>query len=61
MEYSDRTCIIVIDIQMMSVGFIVDYVSEVLVIPEENIVPPPKNKTGFSTGTSRESAKSEMM
>ena len=48
MEYSDRTCIIVIDIQMMSVGFIVDYFSEVLVIPEENIVPPPKNKTGFS-------------
>jgi len=47
-EYSDRTCIIVIDIQSLSVGFIVDNVSEVLVIPEENIVPPPENKTGFS-------------
>ena len=47
-EYSDRTCIIVIDIQTLSVGFIVDNVSEVLVIPEENIVPPPENKTGFS-------------
>ncbi len=46
-EYSDRTCIIVIDIQTLSVGLIVDNVSEVLVIPEENIVPPPENKTGF--------------
>lgn len=47
-EYSDRTCIIVIDIQTLSVGFIVDNVAEVLVIPEENIVPPPENRTGFS-------------
>jgi len=45
--YSDRTCIIVIDIQEVSIGLIVDNVSEVLTIPDENIVPPPDHKTGF--------------
>jgi purine-binding chemotaxis protein CheW len=48
MEYDDRTCIIVIDIRNMSVGLIVDHVSEVLVIPDEGIVPPPDAKTGFN-------------
>lgn len=47
MEYTDRTCIVVIDISNLSVGLIVDNVAEVLVIPEENIVPPPGNKNGF--------------
>ncbi len=46
-EYNDRTCIIVIDIKEISVGLIVDTVSEVLSIQEENIVPPPEIKTGF--------------
>lgn len=41
-EYNDRTCIIVIDIQSVSIGLIVDSVSEVITIPEEEIVPPPK-------------------
>lgn len=40
-EYYDRTCVIVIDIQDVSVGLIVDSVSEVLSIEEEQIVPPP--------------------
>jgi purine-binding chemotaxis protein CheW len=46
-EYNDRTCIIVIDIREISVGLIVDTVAEVLNIAEEDIVPPPDNKTGF--------------
>ncbi|HEY5587273.1 MAG TPA: chemotaxis protein CheW [Ruminiclostridium sp.] len=47
MEYNDRTCVIVIDIQSVSVGMIVDSVAEVLAIPEDWIVPPPDAKTGF--------------
>ncbi len=44
--YTDRTCIIVVDIQGLSVGLIVDQVAEVLAIGEENIVPPPNAMTG---------------
>lgn len=40
-EYNDRTCIVVIDVKDISVGLIVDKVSEVLSIPEQDIVPPP--------------------
>lgn len=40
-EYNDRTCIIVIDINDLSIGLIVDSVSEVLVIPDQEIIPPP--------------------
>ncbi len=40
-EYDDRTCIIVIDIQDISIGMIVDSVTEVLSIPDHEIVPPP--------------------
>ncbi len=47
LEYNDRTCIIVIDIQRISIGLIVDNVAEVLAIPEDGIVPPPDSKTGF--------------
>ena len=39
--YNDRTCIIVIDVHELSIGLIVDAVSEVLNIDDENIVPPP--------------------
>lgn len=46
-EYNDRTCIIVIDIKNTSVGLIVDTVSEVLSMADEDIVPPPDSKTGF--------------
>jgi len=41
-EYNDKTCVIVVDIKNVSVGLIVDSVSEVLSIPEANIAPPPK-------------------
>ena len=45
--YTDRTCIVVIDTQEMVVGLIVDRVAEVISIKEENIVPPPDQKTGM--------------
>lgn len=44
--YTDRTCIVVVDIQDASVGLIVDNVAEVLTIDDENIVPPPPAQTG---------------
>lgn len=40
-EYNDRTCIIVVEVQDIFVGLIVDNVSEVLSITDEDIVPPP--------------------
>ncbi|WP_069998513.1 chemotaxis protein CheW [Cellulosilyticum sp. I15G10I2] len=40
-KYNDRTCVIVIDIKDISIGLIVDSVSEVLTIPESDIVSPP--------------------
>lgn len=41
-EYNDRTCIVVVDMKDISVGLIVDSVSEVISIEEENIVSPPE-------------------
>ncbi|MDF2567327.1 MAG: CheW protein [Oscillospiraceae bacterium] len=46
-EYNDRTCIIVVDIDEISVGFIVDSVEEVISISDESIVPPPDYKVGI--------------
>lgn len=46
--YNDRTCIIVIDISDVSIGLIVDTVAEVMNIAEENVVPPPDSRIGFS-------------
>jgi purine-binding chemotaxis protein CheW len=45
--YNDRTCIIVVEIQEMPVGLIVDHVADVSAIPETQIVPPPDVRTGF--------------
>ncbi|MGF7143155.1 purine-binding chemotaxis protein CheW [Anaerotaenia torta] len=42
LEYTERTCIVVIDINDISIGLIVDEVTEVLTIPEEDIVDPPQ-------------------
>lgn len=46
--YDDRTCVVVLDIQELTVGIIVDTVVEVLSIPEEQISEPPQfeNKSG---------------
>lgn len=40
--YNDRTCIVVIEVKGVSVGLIVDTVSEVVSIGEDNIVLPPQ-------------------
>lgn len=39
--YNDRTCIVVINVSGLSIGIIVDAVSEVLNIDEDHIVKPP--------------------
>jgi purine-binding chemotaxis protein CheW len=46
MDYTDRTCVIVIDMKDISIGLIVDCVSEVLSIPASDIVPPPELGAG---------------
>lgn len=46
-EYNDRTCIVVVDVNDISLGLIVDNVSEVLQIAEENIVIPPDINKGM--------------
>lgn len=40
-EYNDRTCVVVVNVNDAPVGLIVDNVSEVLSIADENIVAPP--------------------
>lgn len=46
LEYNDRTCVIVVDVGDISIGFIVDQVAEVMSIPEEDIVDPPQLHKG---------------
>lgn len=41
-EYNDRTCIIVVEIENISIGLIVDGVSEVVTILDSDIVNPPE-------------------
>jgi len=41
-EYDDRTCIIVVEIEGICIGLIIDRVLEVVSIDENNISPPPK-------------------
>lgn len=41
-EYNDRTCIIVVDVDDILLGLIVDNISEVISIPDEEIVSPPE-------------------
>ncbi len=45
--YTDRTCIVVIDTENLIIGLIVDMVSEVMTIEDENIVPPPDQRSGI--------------
>ncbi len=48
-EYNDRTCIIVIELKEISIGLIVDSVSEVIIISDAQIVKPPEMSIGKST------------
>lgn len=45
--YNYKTSIIVVEMKDITVGIIVDYVSDVLSIPDENISLPPDYKLGF--------------
>lgn len=45
MEYDDRTCIIVVDVGELTVGLIVDRVSEVVNISEDQIAPLPETSS----------------
>ncbi len=47
-EYNERTSIIVVNINQLAVGIIVDTVTEVLDITEDNIEPPPNMNSGTS-------------
>lgn len=48
-EYNDRTCVIVVEIREISIGLIVDRVSEVISIPDSEIVAPPEvSNTGHT-------------
>jgi purine-binding chemotaxis protein CheW len=46
-EYDDRTCIVIVDIDGISAGLIVDKVAEVINIEDTAISPPPDFRTGF--------------
>lgn len=60
-EYTDRTCIIVVDVKEFTVGLIVEKIVDVVSISDDNIEPPPsistsngKNKYVFALGKSKE-------
>ena len=46
--YDDRTCVVVVCVGNVTIGLVVDTVSEVVSIPESDISPPPR----FSSATS---------
>ncbi|MCG8336104.1 MAG: chemotaxis protein CheW [Proteobacteria bacterium] len=48
-DYDDRTCIIVVQINNISIGLIVDTVNEVVDIPENQIDPPPRTHSGIGS------------
>ena len=45
-EYTDRTCIIIIDVSGTTVGLIIETISGVVTIEERNIEPPPSLSIG---------------
>jgi len=46
-EYNDRTCIIVLQIKELSIGFIVDSVASCIAITNDNILEPPTVQRNF--------------
>lgn len=42
LEYNDRTCVIIVEMNDIDMGLVVDRVAEVLYIPDEDIAPPPE-------------------
>ncbi|MCK5110373.1 MAG: purine-binding chemotaxis protein CheW [Arcobacteraceae bacterium] len=58
-NYDEHTTIIIVDVDDISVGFIVDETSEVVKIKQENLMPPPKFGTGIDTSFLKSMAKTE--
>ena len=58
-EYDEHTTIIIVDVEDISVGFIVDQTSEVVKIDKSNLMPPPKFGTGIDTSFLKSMAKTE--
>jgi len=51
MAYTDRTCIIIVNVRDLVVGLIVEKVAEVVEIKEEDILPPPSATIGHEDKT----------
>ena len=47
-KFNDRTCIVIVNVKTNSIGFIVDTVLEVVVIPEKEVSEPPQFKSSGS-------------
>jgi purine-binding chemotaxis protein CheW len=47
--YTERTCIIVVEMNDMIVGLVVDRVDDVLSLPDEDVASPPDGRLGFET------------
>ncbi len=47
-DFTDRTCIVVVETRYFSAGLIVDEVAEVLTIDDSDIAPPPQFEVGAS-------------
>ena len=58
-EYNEHTTIIIVDIDDISIGFIVDKTSEVVKIDKSNLMPPPKFGTGIDTSFLKSMAKTK--
>lgn len=58
-EYNEHTTIIIVDIEDVSIGFIVDQTSEVLKIDKDNLMPPPKFGTAIDTSFLKSMAKTK--
>ncbi len=43
-EYTDRTCVIVVEVKNVEVGLIIENIAEVVSIEEEDILPPPASR-----------------
>jgi len=46
-EYNERTCVVVVDVDSLSVGLIVDMVDDVMTIADDKIAPPPIGTGGY--------------
>ncbi len=63
-EYTERTCIVVVEVQEMTVGLLIDEVSEVLTIDAQDVVPPPSMKdvhSKYVSGISRMDEKVKLL